>query len=204
MNINSISNVNTPFNTGIVSPGHLTPEGMMLYLETRLGGLDEQINVIMNKQKQSEAGRKALQETLNLLASCPEEGGEIDARKLADGFDNLAQTFGVAASHEIEKVMPDSIRNRIGDGNNDGNWGSGYKSGSPDAENPPLKLSKEDLQAAKSQFETMIKDIESGAELEMIKLQSLMSARNTAISLSTNMASGIGKGTEAITNNVAR
>lgn len=200
MSIQSVNSA-TWFGAGIVSPDHLTPDGMMLYLETRLGSLDDQINVIMNKQKQSESGRKSLQETLNLLSQCPAEGGEVDARELADCFDGLAQTFGIDASHAIEKQMPDSIRNRIGDGNRDGNWGSGYQE---NPANPPLKLSKEDIQAAKSQLETMIKDIESGSELEMIKLQSLMSSRNTAISLSTNMASSIGKSQESITGNVGR
>lgn len=204
MTIDSVGNSSTLFNSGIVSRDHLTPDGMMIYLETRLGSLDEQIDVIMNKQKQSEVARKSLQNTLNLLAQCPEEGGELDAMKLADCFDDLARTVGIDASHAIEKTMPDSIRNRIGDANHDGNWGSGYQKDAPNPQNPPLTLSKQDLQAASTQLETLIKDIESGSELEMIKLQSLMSARNTAISLSTNMASSIGKGQEAITGNVGR
>jgi len=173
---------------------------MLLYLESRLGSLDDQINLIIGKQKQSEEGRKSLQKALNVLGACSDEGGEIDAREFADCFDDLAQTFGVEAAHAIEAMMPEAIRNRIGDGNRDGNWGAGSES---EAEKP-IALSKEDVRAAKAQFETMIKDIESGAELEMIKLQSLMSGRNTAISLSTNMASSMGKGAEAIVGNIGR
>lgn len=198
MSIGSV-NSSTFFQSAIVSPGHLTPDGMMLYLERRLGSLDGQINTIIDKQRQSEAGRKSLQGALNLLAQCPEGGGDIDARKLADCFDEMAKTMGVEASHQIEEGMPASIRERIGDGNRNGNWGAGH-----DPQNPPLHLSKEDLAAATTQIESLIKDIESGSELEMIKLQSLMSARNTAISLSTNMASSIGKGHEAITGNIGR
>lgn len=200
MTVGSIVNTSSVFNSGIVSLDHLTPDGMLLYLESRLGSLDDQINLVIGKQKQSEEGRKSLQKALNLLGACPDEGGEIDARELADCFDDFAQTFGIEASHAIEAMMPEAIRNRIGDNNRDGNWGAGNKKEGKE----PFPLSKEDLRAAKAQFENMIKDIESGSELEMIKLQSLMSGRNTAISLSTNMASSMGKGEESIVGNIGR
>lgn len=204
MSIEQVSGSGMIFGQSSVNADQLTPDAMMLYLESRLGSLDEKISAIIDKQKQSEAGRKALQQTLNLISSCPEEGGDIDAHELANCFDGLALNVGIEASHEIEKTMPDSIQNRIGDGNEDGNWGSGYNSKAANPQNPPLHLSKEERAAAKTELETMIKNIESGAELEMINLQSLMSARNTAISLSTNMASSLGKGSESITNNVGR
>lgn len=204
MAIEQVSSSGMIFGGNSVNADQLTPDGMMLYLESRLGALDEKISAIIDKQKQSEASRKALQQTLNVISNCPEEGGDIDARVLADCFDGLAQSVGVEASHEIEKTMPTSIQNRVGDGNNDGNWGSGYNAKAPNPQNPPLHLSKQDRAAAKTELETLIKNIESGAELEMINLQSLMSARNTAISLSTNMASSLGKGSESITNNIGR
>jgi hypothetical protein len=199
----SITSSSTIFSSGIVSPDHLTPDGMVIYLQTRLGSLDDQINTIMNKQKASESARKALQAIQNEMANVGEEGGTVNLDVYAKTLNDITQSMGPKAAAELLASFPQSIQDQLEltPATNDA---SGPNVDVYQATSDTVKLSKEDVTATKTYIENAIKDVESGSELEMIKLQSLMSARNTAISLATNMMSAIGKGAEAIVGNIGR
>lgn len=201
--IQSITSSSAIFNSGIVSPDHLTPDGMVIYLQSRLGSLDEQINTIMNKQKASESARKALQAIQNEMANVGEEGGTVNLDVYAKTLNDITQSMGPKAAAEALANFPQSIQDQLElkPATNDA---SGAKFDGYESTSDTVKLSKDDVTATKTYIENAIKDVESGSELEMIKLQSLMSARNTAISLATNMMSAIGKGAEAIVGNIGR
>lgn len=195
--VDSPTSASPLFTSSIVSPDHLTADGMMIYLQSRLGGLDEQIGAIMDKQKASETARKALQHVQNELAKVGEEGGDVNLATFANGLNEIAACMGPEAAAEVLKNCPEAVSGKL-----DLDTTTGLYAPAKDATTAPL--SKEDLTNMKSYIDNAIKDVESGAELEMIKLQSLMSARNTAISLATNMMSAIGKGQEAIVGNIGR
>ena len=57
MSISPIMNTNSPSVLEGSNPNALTAEGLMLYLETRMNGLDEQINAAFDKQKKIEGIR---------------------------------------------------------------------------------------------------------------------------------------------------
>lgn len=170
---------------------HLTPEGMMLYLQSRLGGIDEQISALIDKQKSAESTRKGLQGVLNELGS-GDADAQIDAGACAANLNAIATQRGPEAAAEVFAQLPESIQAKV-------SFADGEYEGSGSVDVPKAEVS-----SAKTYFETAVKDIESGAELEMIQLQSLMSARNTAISLATNMMSAIGKGEDAVVGNIGR
>lgn len=183
------------FNSGIVSYDHLTPDGMLLYLQSRLGSLDEQTNDIISKQRASEAARKGLQGILNTKAHFGEEGGEVDVALIANHLNDIAHQVNPNTAAEVFTHLPEPIKKQLE---------FDAKSGTFEATGAKATLSKQDAQVLGTYVETAIKDIESGSELEMIRLQSLMSARNTAISLATNMMSAVGKGAESIVGNIGR
>jgi hypothetical protein len=67
---------------------------------------------------------------------------------------------------------------------------------------PDLPLTAEQTKGLKDSIDTRVKALESSSQLEMIQLQSLMSARQAAVSMCTNLVSALGKADEAIANNI--
>jgi hypothetical protein len=53
-------------------------------------------------------------------------------------------------------------------------------------------------------LDVVVKDSDSGSQLDMIHLQSIMSARQTAIQLSTNLVAALAESTKAIVSNIGR
>lgn len=194
-----------------MSPDALTAEGLMLYLETRLNGLDEQINAVFTKQKKIEAIRKELMNLQNALANMSEEKGTHGTKHdpqgwlgYADGSAPVGAKEGLSghekdlmtALAEIDKLDPElgkAVRKSFSDGNGGGSLY--YLDG---------QYTGEAVKAAKEAVGNFVKQLESSAQMEMIQLQSTMSARQTAIQMSTNLISALHKGTDAIAANIGR
>jgi len=68
----------------------------------------------------------------------------------------------------------------------------------------PLKYGGQQVVASKEVLEGIGKDLESQASLNMIRLQSIMSTRQTAVQLATNLIASLGETTKAIVTNVGR
>lgn len=197
MTTTSITSSGITFQGGVVSPNHLTPDEMLVYLQTRLTNLDDQLSAIMDKQKKSEAVRKALQACQNETANLGDEGGKVNVAPYADALNDIAQSAGTENAAKVLEQYPDEVRKAI-------TWDEKKGEYVVAKGKDTVEVSKDQAAAFKTWNSNAIKDVESGAELEMIKLQSLMSARNTAISLATNIMSAMGKGTETITGNIGR
>jgi hypothetical protein len=140
------------------------------------------------------------------MANVGEDGGPVSLDVYAKSLNDITLEMGPKAAAEFFANLPEAVRNELE-----------LTAAPKDAPEPKfdmyvlkddktttVTLGKPDTTAVKTYIENAIKDVESGSELEMIKLQSLMSARNTAISLATNMMSAIGKGAEAIVGNIGR
>lgn len=169
-----------------VSGGSLTGEALYVYLQNRLSGIDDQIDQIMNRQLANEAARKSLQAGQEMNAGLPSEGtvtiSREELQKILDGLPDHESKVQFAAVYNV-KVRADGTINR-------------------DPSVTEFKLSQEDFARATKEVDNAITDLSEQGELEMIKLQSLMSARNSAISLATNLMAAIGKGYEAIVGNI--
>jgi len=173
----------------------LSPESLFLYLQTRLEGLDGRIDEIFQKQQHNEKIRKhlgELQRTLALLdenTDDPDEGMHFPTE--ADGgVDVLARLDAQleALAHDDPALAEDIRRDFQGSGQildqNDDTY-AGFQ----------LTNSKEYLQGLSKQLET-------GAQLDMIQLQTLMSSRQTAIQLATNLTASYNDSQKSIVTNI--
>jgi hypothetical protein len=181
--------------SGIASVDHLTPDGLMLYMETRLGGIDAQVEAAFDKQKKIEAIRKELMKIQTVTAGVVTEGGTLDEAQIGDLRAAIARLI------EIDDMLGRSLKKDLR------NAGI-YRATENDEGKEVYEWKKEytaEMGAMLSEaVGSRLKQLESSASLEMIQLQSLMSARQTAISLCTNLVSALGKGEEAIVGNIGR
>jgi hypothetical protein len=203
--------------SGIVTVNNLTPDALMIYLQDRMGSIDEQANTAFEKQKQIGEIQKHTAVVQNALAGVAEGGGELkstpeleaslkELKTLAPELYNqlqgkLGQRTDIAGQPAHREAVgsagtPDS------DGNTDGTSQVIYRDVPEVPEQHFYKIDKDPLAELKTTFQNYSKQQESSASLEMIHLQSIMSARQTAVQLSTNLVSALGKSQESIAANI--
>jgi hypothetical protein len=235
----------------------LSPDSLMVYLSTRLNGLDDQINTIFNTEKQRDAVQSALRNVTAAVSELDENAGAntaIDAQKLQDiqkALDELKEVDPQLEATIEDKLKKDGIslngdaQPATGDGgavppedpnppnpttgngsptgadgdisghlpNDDGTSGAGNNQDPPNptssgAASPSAvgsgTFSGTAVKTAKADLDGITKDIESASQMDMIHLQSLMSSRQTAIQLATNMISALGESSKAIAANIGR
>jgi hypothetical protein len=178
------------YEVGGMMPEGLSPEGLMIYLQTRLTSLDDQINRIFEKQRKIEAIRKelnAIQLELDKLKTDPNNPGTLLD---APGFEAAIRNR-LNAIREIDPNLADALEVEL---NQEGNalW---VQDG---------KYFSQEIEAGKKTIDNTIKQLEASAQLEMIALQSMMSSRQTAVQLSTNLISALGETTRSIAANVGK
>lgn len=180
------------FEVGGITPDGLSPEGLMIYLQTRLTGLDDQINRIFEKQKKIEAVRKeliAMQSELDRLKSEPNNP------TAAHNDPNFEQNIKdhIAAIRELDPDLANAIETDLK------KQGNALYRVTTDGE-----YTTAEIDAGKTTIDGFMKQLEASAQLEMISLQSLMSARQTAVQLSTNLISALGETTRSIAANIGK
>ena len=202
----SAANATNIMNAGTVGgyPGALTPDALMIYLQTRLEGLDGQINDIFDQQQKFEKLRGLLSKIRNELNQLDDQGdpnalkGEAHAGTGA-GVDDPAHAEGYEANIEnlltqIGDIDPSLAAQMRGDMRKEGQilyCEDGIYKGA-------------EVSAGKDYIDSLMKDTEASAQMNMIKLQSSMSARQTAIQLSTNLVSALGESAKSIAGNIGR
>lgn len=169
---------------GIHQTEGLTPDGLVLYLQSQLDDIDTKIDTYMAKQKSIQNQRRELNAVANALAGvkAPEDGDDTSAMS-----SEMRGAFREAVA-ELKKMGFDE----------------GFTDQFGDKDLNLKKLSAAKLKELTTTVENKIKDLESSASLDMIQLQSCVSQRNTCISLATNLMSAVGKGEESITGNIGR
>jgi hypothetical protein len=202
---NSINNMD-PLSSGIVTVNNLTPDALMIYLQDRMGDIDTQANAAFEKQKTTGAIQKYTADIQNELGKLPEVGGDLpDTPKIAEALkqlDLLAPDFAkelrlqLGTAVHVEGKPAEAKVVDMGEGASTTEFTQEVK------EQNGYKLDKDQLSGLKTTFQNYTKQLESSASLEMIHLQSIMSARQTAVQLSTNLVSALGKSQEAIAANI--
>jgi hypothetical protein len=195
----SVSAVNATSNYASIAYDQesLTPEGMMLYLSMRLNEVDGEINKLFDKQKASQAIRQALGTIQTELGRLNENGGPDDNNMMPgykDGEITELETNILTAIDQIATIDPElaeTMRAKLNDGGHilDDHDGRYYS---------------HQVKASKGYVDTIVKDLDATAQMDMIRLQSHMSARQTAIQLSTNLIASLGESTKAIASNIGR
>jgi hypothetical protein len=190
---------------GAAAAVNLTPEGLMLYLQSRLDDVDTQINGLFKKQQDVSRIREdlnAIQQALQTLENDPAKkdalgavdtdsnhNGKIDPNEYADYEQKI--TDAIADIKDVDPVLGAKLESELGR--------DGYILHALSGQ----YLTSE-VKNTTDYLGTLNKQLESSAQLEMIKLQSLMSDRQTAIQLSTNLVSALGDSTKSIASNVGR
>ena len=164
----------------------LTPESMMVYLTTRLGSVDAQIRGIFDSQQQAEKIRAAVNELRELLSDL--ESAKDDPDALKEIFHAIAATIDEQIAN-VDPVTADNIKNKLTEKNQI------LYSGDEAFVQSELDNSREYLK-------NLLSELESTAEMNMIHLQSLMSARQTAISLATNLIAKLDESTKKVVDNI--
>lgn len=164
----------------------LTPEGMMLYLSTRMNEVDGEINKLFDKQKASQEIRKALGEIQDELGKLKDDDGLLT---MPDS--EVEQNINTAIA-KIGQIDPQLAEKMWTDMNKEGQI-LFVQDG---------KYYAQEVTASKSYIDNIIKDLDATAQMDMIRLQSHMSARQTAIQLSTNLIASMSESTKAIVSNV--
>ena len=167
----------------------LTGEALLMYLQTRLEGLDSQIEARFAKQQKIEQMRKALNKMQTTLSNQNDDTTNKDTIET----DGAWVTELNDALDAIEQVDPQYAQQLRGDLQQTGQALVGDGS-----------YTTEEIKNSTDYINTCIKSLESESQLEMIQLQSLMSARQTAIQMATNLVSAFNESSKAIAGNVGR
>lgn len=167
----------------------LTPESLMIYLSTRLESVDGQIQDIFSAQQDSEKIRAAIDQirtALNALKEDSNKNKELHGSEYA--FAGIEQII----EQQIGSVDPDLAARMKSDLD-----GEGYILEGGDSDYLTSELEK-----TREYLEDLTGQLESTAQMNMIHLQSLLSARQTAISLSTNLIAKLNDSTQKVVENI--
>jgi hypothetical protein len=194
----------------------LTPDALMAYCQARLDQIDGQANGIMQEQELSNSESSALQTVIQTFQqhSSGVTSDPATCTSLETSLGGLIQQFQNTdpSSPEIGKLT--QIYNNLvysGTGTTSSSNGGGThidyidKAAYPPDTTTPYAdntLGSTEMQTYVSDLQGCGSDLNSGSELQMVQLQSLMSQRQTAIELTTNLVQSLGDQSEKIAENV--
>ncbi len=191
----------------MIEPGEvpLSPDSLMIYLQTRLGDLDAQIETLMGKQTKAIKVREKLdkiQAALARLKQDPDKPASARDDKVVDGTDNAKHQVQInKALDELAQLEPDLAESMRAKFKEDGFILDGATAANPYGD---VRYTSQEVIATQEYLDSVSRQLESGASLDMIRLQSLMSSRQTAVQLSTNVVSALNESTRSIANNVGK
>ncbi len=185
--------------------GYLTPDSLMAYCETRLRGLDDQMQKAFADQQKSNAVQEMLSGLQGLaVLGAPEDTLDLsmkgnsgwpnkpaDFQKVQGAYDAIQERIKQLDPRDPMVAKLTKIADSLGS----------MKSGSfiPAATSiSPQQWNTEITEALSS----TAKDLSSSSELSMIQLQSLMSQRQEAIQMCTNLVQSLGDQCNKIAENV--
>jgi hypothetical protein len=177
---------------------YLTPDALMSYCQTRLRGLDTQVQAAFAKQKEANADSAVLSslssdfqtpsKDLDLTSTSPDPdlGNMTPAQYVERAAEKLETAASKVSDPQAKEALLEAARNLKGEirAGNKSFQASDFKNMTADA-------------VGKIQ-----QDLNSGTELSMINLQSLMSQRQSAIQMCTNLVQSLGDQCNKIAENV--
>jgi hypothetical protein len=166
----------------------MTPDSLIVYLNGRIGSVDDQMSDIFDRQKNSEKVRtelRAIQQDLTKVTPNNDEQKGLD-------LDSTVRDDILERIKNIEHTDPDLAADLRAHLISDGQILS----------NSDLRYDTFELNGTKDYLNLVSKDLESGSQMDMIQLQSLMGARQTAIQLSTNLISALNESQKSVVGNI--
>jgi hypothetical protein len=161
-------------------PVSMSPAMIFMMLQKRMQSLDSQIQSRIGGMEDQQAELASLNENAGIiqaLQAASTRDGNIDADTIVtiDGESHSARDWLEIAGVEVATV-PDAET---------GDW-----------------YTAAGMRAAVESIQSTIKEVNQGAEMTMMELQSLMQQRSSEISLATNMLKSVQDGTDAIVRNI--
>ena len=157
---------------------YLTPDAMLVYCQTRLNDINTQCKDIMSRQEKNTNDQAALGKLLTTLNQYPEGAGDdIGKAAIWSAYNKAIEDVGGADTTLGAELL--------------------------EARNTLVKKSeKNDVQACLSSTKSMQSKLNSNSEVDMIRMQSLMSQRQTAIQLTTNIIQSLNDQANKIVANI--
>jgi hypothetical protein len=215
-------------------PTYLTPEALMVYCQTRLQGIDSQVQAAMTTQQNINWEQGQVGSLLNEISndSAAAAGGVMsnpaECQTLSQSIEDLitqiqAKDPGCSQLAQLEQLHdavmatgsgpyytpnPDPSKPQVFHGYYNG----GNSADPPTGQNPPSNVNSDhDNQMGTNEltnFTNTLNNINSslgsGAEMGMINIQSLMSDRTTAIQLTTSILQSCDDGLSKIADNIGK
>jgi hypothetical protein len=189
----TVSSVNASSNAWATQGGNdlagLTPDGLLAYCNAQLNDMDGQINGYMNGQKAALRDRTAVQSAEEVFKKFGTKGPQNQ-----DQWDECEHALDRAANS-----LPADDPNRQALIDYKANLEQQY---CRDISRNPHYPGDGEWQANTEALDNMASGIKSGAEIEMIKLQSLVSQRATVVQLTTNMMSKMDQSLENVASKI--
>jgi hypothetical protein len=173
--------------TALNYAGAVTPDTLLLYCSTRIRSIDEQVQTQFKKQEQY---RAVTSDVNQIQADFVAQSQRTDRADGLTGDGDFCKNEEAKIDNAIKDAPPGSdAYNRLVA------MKASLHSTGAGSDN---LLSKDEAKDYAEQLGSLSKDLGSSAELDMINLQSLMSQRQTAIQMITNMVSSLGESQKSI------
>jgi len=185
------SSVEAAAPASIPSGLNLSPEALMAYCQSRLNSLDSQMNGIFSSQETNEKVTNDVNQVASAFGQLPgADGGSpsmIAVSPANHSAIDLAYTQAIADAGGPKTQLGSELAGQMN------SFDNGIQNGSIRAD--VVSDHTENLKNYAS-------SLNSNSELSMINLQSLMSQRQTAVQLTTNLVQSLGDQSNAIAKNV--
>ena len=168
----------------------VSPEALMAYCRTQITGIDGQVKDYFEKQQKNAAAQQALNKIQSSLPARDENG---DINPLTDEKKvELKLEFDAAKQAYQDAGLPtdtlDDLEKKF--------TATGGAPGSDSI------ISAEELTKCDQQFKSLQSDLGTSSQLDMISLQELMSRRQAAIQLTTNLVSTFNDTAKSVIGNI--
>ena len=194
---------------------YLTMDTLLTYCESRMRGIDTQVKEQFLKQKQANESSAALQSLMGAINACTAGGiqpGGRGAHDLIRAYQAAIMAVGGDPALQQRLVAErDAFIKAVGK-----NGGAELRSemAQSDYWSKPLpdnadgqmvvSMSGDTVKKLADNLKGLQTEVNQGSELGMITLQSLMSQRQMAIQLTTNLVQSLGEMTNKIAANIGR
>ena len=189
------------------NPESLSAEGLLMNCQPQLSGLDTQIQEYFALQRSAVGKKKVVNEMKATMNQYQPPKSEADREAIGTPIEKaciaLREMGATAEAEQIEAMVPQF----------------GKTESEVQAEIMKLMKAGKTMQAAAYAIESkamskeswqghiltvegILQDISGNAELQMIQLQSMVSARQTAVQLTTNMLSKFDQTVAGVVNNI--
>jgi multidrug efflux pump subunit AcrB len=173
----------------------LSPDAVMAYCESRMDSLDTQMNQIMGQQQSNQTATSALDTLANAINSVPGPDSKTPPKVTMSQqqFNTITAAYQAALSDcpQLESTI-------YGDATTFSKGISWNKS------QTEYTISSDTLNGLEQNVKNDASNMNSNSEMIMINLQSLMSQRQTAVQLTTNLVQSLGDQSSSIAKNMGQ